>query len=82
MIPHPTTLYSVQYEQSASSPPSVLSSIQDERILRFPTSALDLAFDDESIHDVKDIWRRIVGDGEDAGDFLVFEDRESYDNDE
>lgn len=60
----------------------MLSELQDERVLRFPSSGLDLAFDDESIDAVNDVWRRIVGDGEGAGQFLVFEDRESYDNDD
>lgn len=80
VTPRPSILYSIQYEQSASSPPSALSPLQNERVLSFPASGLDLAFDDEIIDGVKDVWRRIVGDGEDAGEFLVFEDRESYDD--
>lgn len=41
---------------------------------------MDLAFDDKILDDVKEVWQKIVG--EDAGEFLVFQDREQYDDDE
>lgn len=82
VTPTPTVLYSVQYERSEAAPASSLSTIQDERILRIPPTGLDLAFDDESIEGVKDVWRKIVGDGEDVGEFLVFEDREGNADDD
>jgi hypothetical protein len=41
---------------------------------------MDLAFDDVVFDHVKDVWQKITG--ADAGDFLVFQDREVYDDDE
>lgn len=82
VTPRPNIMYTAQYEQSAAPSASVLSSIQDDRVLRIPTSGLDLAFDDGNIDAVKEVWRQIVGEGEDAGEFLVFEDRESYADDD
>jgi hypothetical protein len=41
---------------------------------------MDLAFDDSMFDRVKNVWKKIVG--EDAGEFLVFQDREVYDEDE
>lgn len=45
-----------------------------DRVLEFLPSSLDLVFDDAIIEDVKRIWQKIMG--EDATDFLVFEERE------
>jgi hypothetical protein len=41
---------------------------------------MDLAFDDAVLENVKEVWQKIVGD--EAGEFLVFQDREAYDDDE
>jgi hypothetical protein len=41
---------------------------------------MDLAFDDTVLDNVKNVWQKISGD--DAGEFLVFQDREAYDEDE
>lgn len=41
---------------------------------------MDLAFDDAVLENVKEVWQKIVG--HEAGEFLVFQDREAYDDDE
>jgi hypothetical protein len=41
---------------------------------------MDLAFEDAMFDRVKDVWEKIMGD--DAGEFLVFQDREVYDDDD
>ena len=77
--PAPEVLWSAQYQQHASSGAENLPA-DNERILRFLPPSMDLAFDDKILDDVKDMWQKIVG--EDAGEFLVFQDREQYDDDE
>jgi hypothetical protein len=39
---------------------------------------MDLAFDDSMLDRVQDVWKKIMG--EEAGEFLVFQDREVYDD--
>jgi hypothetical protein len=51
-----------------------------DHVLRFPPPPMDLAFDDTTFDHVKDVWKKIMGD--DAGEFLVFQDREVYDDDD
>ena len=41
---------------------------------------MDLAFDDMVLENVREVWQKIVGD--DGGEFLIFQDREVYDDDE
>lgn len=41
---------------------------------------MDLAFDDSVLDQVKDVWQKITGGND--GEFLVFQDRETYDDDE
>lgn len=74
----PAILWSVAYEQQPSSGVEVLPT--GEHVLRFPATPLDLAFDDAVLENVQDIWRKIMGD--DAGEFLVFPEREAYADDE
>ena len=77
VTPAPTKLWSVQYRQHASSG-SEASLGGDEHILRLPPPPMDLAFDDVILDNVKEVWQKIVGD--DGGEFLVFQDREVYDD--
>lgn len=77
--PSPTILWSVEYQQQASSGSETLPSDTD-RIVRFPPPSMDLAFDDMVLENVREVWQKIVGD--DGGEFLVFQDREVYDDDE
>jgi len=77
--PSPTILWSVEYQQQASSGSETLPTDTDH-VVRFPPPSMDLAFDDAVLDNVKEVWQKIVGD--DAGEFLVFQDREVYDDDE
>lgn len=77
--PMPETLWSAEYRQHASSGSETLP-VENEHILRFPPPSMDLAFDDEILDNVKEMWQRIAGEGD--GEFLVFQDREQYDDDE
>ncbi|KAF3052239.1 Rab proteins geranylgeranyltransferase component A [Didymella keratinophila] len=77
--PAPDVLWSAQYQQHASSGAEILPA-DNERVLSFPSPSMDLAFDDTILDNVKVVWQNIVG--EDGGDFLVFQDREQYDDDE
>lgn len=77
--PAPTALWSVRYRQHPSSG-SEADLVGDERILHFPPPPMDLAFDDAILDNVKEVWRKIVGD--DPGEYLVFQDREVYDDDD
>ncbi|KAI8934746.1 hypothetical protein NX059_008434 [Plenodomus lindquistii] len=78
LSPAPTVLWSVKYEQRPSSGSEPLPS--GDRVLSFPPPSLDLAFDDSVLDNVKDVWQKVLGD--DAGEFLLFQDREAYDDDE
>lgn len=77
--PSSTILWSVEYQQQASSGSETLPTDTDH-VVRFPPPSMDLAFDDAVLDNVKEVWQKIVGD--DAGEFLVFQDREVYDDDE
>ncbi|KAI4632315.1 uncharacterized protein J4E88_006122 [Alternaria novae-zelandiae] len=77
--PSPTILWSVEYQQQSSSGSETLPTDTDH-VIRFPPPSMDLAFDDAVLDNVKEVWQKIVGD--DAGEFLVFQDREVYDDDE
>lgn len=48
--------------------------------LTFPPAPLDLANVDPTLEHVKSVWQTIMGD--DAEEFLVFADRETYDDDD
>ncbi|KAF2499262.1 rab geranylgeranyl transferase escort protein-like protein [Lophium mytilinum] len=78
--PQPIVLWSLRYEQTSQitqhkeSAASARTASPDERILVFPPTSLDLAWDDSVLDQVKGVWRSIMGD--DGGEFMVFEDRE------
>jgi hypothetical protein len=55
-----TVLYKWYYEQQATDPAG---------------SSLDLAFSDDILDVVEKQWRETVGDGEQVGEFMKFEDR-------
>ena len=77
--PKPDVLWQAQYQQHASSGSGALHT-DSEHGLSFPPPSMDLAFDDAIFDNVKEVWQKIMG--EDSGDFLVFQDREQYDDDE
>ena len=78
--PAPSVLWSANYQQRPSSGTESLPTDTDSNIIRFPVPTMDLAFDDAVLDNVKDVWQTIAG--EDAGEFLVFQDREAYDEDD
>lgn len=51
-------------------------------VIRFPPPSLDLAFDDSTIDLVKDAWALVMGDEASPEDFMNFEDRENYDDED
>lgn len=51
-------------------------------VIRFPAPSLDLSFDDSTIDLVKDAWLTVMGDEASSEEFMKFEDREAYDDDE
>lgn len=78
VVPQPTVLWAVRYQQSPSSGSEPLPT--GDHVLRFPPPSLDLAFDDTVLDNVKEIWQQVAGN--DAGEFLVFAEREAYADDE
>ncbi|KAF2277601.1 FAD/NAD(P)-binding domain-containing protein [Westerdykella ornata] len=75
IMPRPTVLWSMQFEQRSSSSDEPAPAVGDQHVLKLPSSPLDLAFDDDVLDRVKSVWQQIVG--EDGREFLVFEDREA-----
>ncbi|KAF1836014.1 hypothetical protein BDW02DRAFT_617309 [Decorospora gaudefroyi] len=76
IAPTANVLWSVKYQQQPSSGCESLAIGINDHVLRFPPPSFDLTFDDRVLDNVKDVWQKIVG--EDTGDFLVFQDREAY----
>lgn len=75
----PVVLWSAQYRQHASSGSETLPA-DSQQVLSFAPPSMDLAFDDSILDNVKAVWQKITG--EEGGEFLVFQDREVYDDDE
>jgi hypothetical protein len=81
VTPAPSILWSAKYQQRPSSGTESLPiGTDNNNTLHFPAPSMDLAFDDGVLDNVKEVWQKIAG--EDAGEFLVFQDREAYDEDE
>jgi hypothetical protein len=78
--PTPSVLWYTQYQQRPTSGTERLPTSTGDNLLHFAPVSMDLAFDDVVFDHVKDVWQKITG--ADAGDFLVFQDREVYDDDE
>jgi hypothetical protein len=76
----PTVLWSLQYEQRARPVTQTLPLYAQPNSLLFPPLPLDLVSVDSIFDRVKEIWQTIMGN--EAGDFLVFADRETYDDEE
>jgi hypothetical protein len=76
----PEVLWSVQFQHRPSSGSDPLAADLGDRVLRFPPPSMDLAFDDAVLGHVKEVWQKIMGD--EGGEFLSFQDREVYDDDE
>lgn len=80
ITPVPTALWSVRYEQRSSGAKSPLPASTDKHVLNFPPTSMDLAFDDSTLEQVREVWQKILGD--DVGEFLVFQDREAVTDDD
>ncbi|KAF1962724.1 rab geranylgeranyl transferase escort protein-like protein [Byssothecium circinans] len=78
--PSPTVLCSIRYEQRAVATTVTPAEGSNHHVINFSPTPLDLAFDDSVLDRVQDAWQRIMGD--EADEFLVFEDREAYTDDD
>ncbi|KAL4997056.1 GDP dissociation inhibitor [Aspergillus recurvatus] len=82
--PDARVLWSLRYTQlgravgGETRPANVVS----DNVIRFPAPSLDLAFDDSTIDLVKDAWSIIIGDEASPDEFMMFDDRENYDEEE
>jgi FAD/FMN-containing dehydrogenase len=80
VTPAPSLLWSTQYQERPTSGTETLPTGNDEHVLRFPPPSTNLAFDDAIFDRIKEMWEKIMGG--DGGEFLVFQDREAYDDDD
>jgi hypothetical protein len=71
-------LFEMYYEQSRSSTSNLASSTS----CALPSSSLDLSFDDSTLDDVEDAWRRIMGSPGTESPYMVFETREQLGDDD
>lgn len=64
--------------------PSTLSNVTSgsDNVLRLPPTSLKVQFDDRILAEVKRAWKTIMGDAADEKTFMVFEDREDYNDTE
>lgn len=78
-------LWSLHYTQlgrstgdATETQPSKVT-VHPNNVLIFPPPSLDLAFDDTVLETVKEAWKIVLGDEAVDDEFMVFEDRENYD---
>jgi Rab proteins geranylgeranyltransferase component A len=74
----PEVLWSLKYRargRSIDSGPGQIFSAMAGRVMIFPPPSIDPAFDDSILENVKEIWKRAMGDEADEADFLKFEER-------
>lgn len=79
--PAPCVLWSMSYVQRGRVGSDTISKpfAQDKsgRVLTFPPTSLDLAFDDALVDSVRAVWRKTMDAEADDADFLRFEERQS-----
>ncbi|KAL4757939.1 putative Rab geranylgeranyl transferase escort protein [Aspergillus foveolatus] len=82
--PNARVLWSLRYTQlgRAVKGDTRPANVVLDNVIRFPAPSLDLAFDDSTIDLVKDAWSVIMGDEASPDDFMKFEEREDYDDEE
>lgn len=68
------------YDQVLDPPHVVQSKTFPDRVISFPPPSVDLAFDDQILDLVQEVWARIMGDEAADHDFMNFEDREGADD--
>jgi hypothetical protein len=73
----PKCLYRLFYEQAGVKSDSASLDIQGS-VATFPSSSLDLAFNDSVLEPVRAAWDMVVGEAKDGetAEYMVFEDRE------
>jgi hypothetical protein len=74
----PAVLWSMKYRTQGrpiDSEGSPITSSMSGRVMIFPPSSIDIAFDDCVLEDVKEVWKRIMGGETEESDFLKFEGR-------
>jgi hypothetical protein len=82
--PDSKILWSLRYTQLGravggdTQPANVVSG----NVIQFPAPSLDLAFDESTLDLVRDAWTLVMGDEASPEEFMKFEDRENYDDDE
>lgn len=74
----PQCLYQLYYEQAAG----VKQSRLDELTLDLPGPSLSLSMDDSLLKNVREAWKKVVGDTVDDAEYMVFTDREPVDDDD
>ena len=81
----PITVWSLRYSQHRLAPREDDNSTQKEdgkghrRIIMISEPAIDLAFDDSVLREVRSAWQQITGQAE---GFMQFEDREAETDDD
>ena len=75
---NPEVLWSLKYRAKGrpidTEAGPILSS-NSGRLMTFPPPSIDLAFDDSILKDVREVWKRIMGDEVEDSDFLKFAER-------
>ncbi|KAJ5171117.1 GDP dissociation inhibitor [Penicillium coprophilum] len=75
-----TVLWSLRYTHSGrlsnGGPRRLISDDAVPDCYAFPSSSLDLAFEDDTLELVKEAWKKVVGDEVDDADFMMFDDRD------
>ncbi|KAL4973333.1 GDP dissociation inhibitor [Aspergillus desertorum] len=82
--PDARVLWSLRYTQlgRAVGGKAYRANVVSDNVIRFPAPSLDLAFDDSTIDLVKDAWSIVIGDEASPDEFMKFEDRENYPDEE
>jgi hypothetical protein len=81
VTPTPTVMWCMQYQQHTNSSTGSAKTPSTGHVLKMSPPSLHLAFEDATLDRVRELWEKIMGD--EADEFLVFEDRDAnVDDDE
>ena len=73
----PEVLWSLKYRAAGrpvGSEPGAIRFGTFDRVMVFPPPSIDLAFDDSILENVKEIWKRVMGDAVEESAFLRFDE--------
>lgn len=73
----PEVLWSLQYRATGRSVSSESGEIRFgmcDRVMTFPPPSIDLTFDDSILENVKEVWKRVMGDAVEESTFLRFDE--------